>query len=121
MPFSTGGASETRPVNMVLKDQYPTSTDRNIDHRRVPNLQKFFERRKASLSVSDDPGDYAPGDLVTQMIGGRLPHIVVSRPVCVVIGGEHIFRSEHFTTAAGVVCNDFRTIEQIVRERGIEQ
>lgn len=62
--------------------QYPKnwglhSTDRNIDHRRVPNLQKFLERQKASLPVSNDPGDYAPGDLVTQMLDNRLPHIVI--------------------------------------------
>ena len=49
--------------------------DTNIDHRRVPNLQVFFERRGAALPVSDDPEDYEPGDLVTWMLPGRLPHI----------------------------------------------
>lgn len=47
--------------------------DRNIDHRRVPNLQTFFNRRGAKLSGQD----YQPGDLVTQMINGKLPHIVI--------------------------------------------
>ncbi len=61
---------------------YPKSwglkgTDRNIDHRRVPNLQKYFSRRGASLPVTQNPADYLPGDLVTQMLPGNLPHIVI--------------------------------------------
>ena len=51
--------------------------DRNIDHRRVPNLQTFFSRQGAALPVSDDPGAYRPGDLVTWMLPGNLPHIGV--------------------------------------------
>ncbi len=49
--------------------------DSNIDHRRVPNLQTFFRRRGAALPVSGDAGDYQPGDLVTWMLPGNLPHI----------------------------------------------
>ncbi|MES1991284.1 MAG: DUF1287 domain-containing protein [Pseudomonadota bacterium] len=48
--------------------------DSNIDHRRVPNLMVFFKRRGAKLP---DGTDYQPGDLVTQAVGGRLPHIVI--------------------------------------------
>ncbi len=51
------------------------STDRNIDHRRVPNLQAFFTRHGTSLPVSQTPSDYRPGDLVTWMLPGNLPHI----------------------------------------------
>lgn len=51
--------------------------DPNIDHRRVPNLQRFFERRGASLEVSANAADYRPGDLVTWNVAGRLPHIGV--------------------------------------------
>jgi len=50
-------------------------TDRNIDHRRVPNLQTYFKRRGASVPVTDDATDYLPGDLVTWMLPGNLPHI----------------------------------------------
>ena len=49
--------------------------DPNIDHRRVPNLQRFFERAGAKLAVSRRPEDYAAGDLVTWMLPGNLPHI----------------------------------------------
>ncbi|WP_305984047.1 DUF1287 domain-containing protein [Roseibium sp. MMSF_3544] len=49
--------------------------DRNIDHRRVPNLQTFFKRLGAALPVSDQAGDYLPGDVVSQMLPGNLPHM----------------------------------------------
>ena len=54
-----------------------TRTDTNIDHRRVPNLQTFFQRNGRTLAVSDNPADYQPGDLVTWMLPGNLPHIGV--------------------------------------------
>ncbi len=49
--------------------------DSNIDHRRVPNLQVFFERHGDILPISNDFKDYKPGDLVTWMLPGNLPHI----------------------------------------------
>jgi uncharacterized protein len=52
-------------------------TDVNIDHRRVPNLQKFFERRGLKLKLTMDPADYQPGDLVTCTVAGKLPHIMI--------------------------------------------
>ena len=48
--------------------------DSNIDHRRVPNLQKFFERAGAVVDEAES-GDYLPGDLVTWMLPGNSPHI----------------------------------------------
>jgi hypothetical protein len=51
-----------------------TRPDSNIDHRRVPNLAAYFRRQGAELAAD---GALAPGDLVTQTIGGRLPHISV--------------------------------------------
>jgi uncharacterized protein YijF (DUF1287 family) len=48
--------------------------DRNIDHRRVPNLETFFRRRGAALALE---GRWRPGDLVTVRLTGNLPHIVV--------------------------------------------
>jgi len=49
--------------------------DANIDHRRVPNLQTFLERQGAQLSVTEVGSDYHPGDLVTWLLPGNLPHI----------------------------------------------
>lgn len=49
--------------------------DRNIDHRRVPNLQTWFARQGWSLTPSQSASTYRPGDLVTWMLPGNLPHI----------------------------------------------
>jgi uncharacterized protein YijF (DUF1287 family) len=49
--------------------------DPNIDHRRVPNLQTFFMRHGESLNVTRVASAYQPGDLVTWMLPGNLPHI----------------------------------------------
>ena len=52
-----------------------TKTDTNIDHRRVPNLEVFFERKGEILKVTENASDYKTGELVTWMINGKLPHI----------------------------------------------
>lgn len=51
------------------------STDSNIDHRRVPNLETFFGRFGETLPVSDKITDYKPGDIVTWMLPGSHTHI----------------------------------------------
>jgi uncharacterized protein len=51
--------------------------DRNIDHRRVPNLMAFLKRQGAAREVTDDDKDYKPGDIVTMMLPGNLPHIAL--------------------------------------------
>ena len=51
------------------------TTDKNIDHRRVPNLIKFFERHNAKLSITDKSIDYKPGDLICWNLGGAITHI----------------------------------------------
>jgi uncharacterized protein len=53
----------------------PGKPDSNIDHRRVPNLMVFFERKGESLPTSTRAEDYSPGDLVTYDLGGNVPHI----------------------------------------------
>ena len=58
------------PKNWGLK-----STDRNIDHRRVPNLMTFFSRHGEVKNMSKDPNDYLPGDIVCWSLSGGLTHI----------------------------------------------
>lgn len=52
-----------------------TKTDTNIDHRRVPNLEVFFERKGTKLPVSENGNDYKTGEIMTWMINNKLPHI----------------------------------------------
>lgn len=58
------------PKNWGLK-----RPDKNIDHRRVPNLERFLKRQGASLPVTKNAEDYQAGDIVSWRLGGRLPHI----------------------------------------------
>jgi uncharacterized protein len=50
-------------------------TDKNIDHRRVPNLMTFFSRHGNKLNISEKPSDYLPGEIVTWDLGGGVTHI----------------------------------------------
>ena len=60
------------PNNWGLKNP-----DRNIDHRRVPNLQTFFQRNAWARAATQKPEDYQPGDLVTCTVAGNRPHIMI--------------------------------------------
>lgn len=46
--------------------------DKNIDHRRVPNLMTYFERRGKSQPLD---GDYRPGDVVAWRLPSGQGHI----------------------------------------------
>ncbi len=61
-------------------DKYPknwglSKPDKNIDHRRVPNLMVFFKRHGTVKPVSTNAEDYLPGDIVCWDLGGGVTHI----------------------------------------------
>ena len=63
------------PNNWGLK-----TTDRNIDHRRVPNLMTFFARHGMMVKISQESKDYLPGDIVCWDKGHGISHIgIVSK------------------------------------------
>src|SRR5690606_1905179 len=49
--------------------------DKNIDHRRVPNLMTFFESYGEVKPITDDPDDYLTGDIVCWDLGEGVTHI----------------------------------------------
>jgi uncharacterized protein YijF (DUF1287 family) len=49
--------------------------DKNIDHRRVPNLMVFFSRKGTEIEISNNANDYQPGDEVAWDLGNRVTHI----------------------------------------------
>lgn len=53
--------------------------DRNIDHRRVPNLRAYFKRRGFELNMPDagEVPDFQPGDIVTCTVPPNLPHVMI--------------------------------------------
>jgi hypothetical protein len=61
--------------NLYPKNWGLTRTDKNIDHRRVPNLMNYFSRHGSEKPISTKPEDYAPGDIVCWNLGGGITHI----------------------------------------------
>jgi uncharacterized protein len=49
--------------------------DKNIDHRRVPNLMVFLSRKGEKLGTTTRAQDYSPGDIVAWDLGGGITHI----------------------------------------------
>ncbi|MBL7872897.1 MAG: DUF1287 domain-containing protein [Cyclobacteriaceae bacterium] len=50
-------------------------TDKNIDHRRVPNLMTYFGRHGITKPITRKAEDYVPGDIVCWNLGGATTHI----------------------------------------------
>lgn len=62
--------------NVYPRDWGMRTPDRNIDHRRVPNLMRWFERQQWVQPVSQRAEDFAPGDIVAWRLNGSgLLHI----------------------------------------------
>lgn len=61
-------------------DEYPRKwglkrPDRNIDHRRVPNLMTYFKRQGWSVTGGKTTKDFRAGDVVAWDLGGGVTHI----------------------------------------------
>ena len=74
-------------------DAYPkkwglAGPDSNIDHRRVPNLMTYLTRKGKSVSITDNPNDYRPGDIVTWDLGGGVDHIGIVTDMSLTPGGD---------------------------------
>jgi uncharacterized protein len=52
--------------------------DKNIDHRRVPNLVKFF----TNIAMTSNPQGYLPGDIIIWNLGGGVLHIGILSDDC---------------------------------------
>ena len=61
--------------NKYPKNWDLTRPDKNIDHRRVPNLMVFFSRYGKTKSTTERSEDYLPGDIVCWNLGGSVTHI----------------------------------------------
>ncbi|OVE76487.1 DUF1287 domain-containing protein [bacterium F11] len=66
-------------------DVYPkiwglSKPDKNIDHRRVPNLMTFFKRKGKDVPLSKKATDYQPGDVVAWKLPNERLHVgIVSK------------------------------------------
>lgn len=97
VPMRTGVCSDVvvralRTVNIDLQKEvhedmrknfsaYPQNwglkkPDKNIDHRRVPNLMRYFERNQTALAEKWTVSEtYLPGDIVAWRLDGGLLHV----------------------------------------------
>jgi uncharacterized protein YijF (DUF1287 family) len=57
-----------------------SAPDTNIDHRRVANLQRFFERKGETLTPSRNAAEYLPGDIVVWSLANAEAHIGIIVP-----------------------------------------
>jgi uncharacterized protein len=81
--FRTVGVDLQQELHSDMKRHFATypknwglaRPDRNIDHRRVPNLATWFKRQGYDVPVSRDAATYEPGDIVTWVLAGGQPHI----------------------------------------------
>lgn len=82
--------------------------DSNIDHRRVNNLQRFFERKGEKLEITKDAADYKNGDIVIWRTPAGRSHIGIIAP------GSGSHSSEQW-----VVHNTSNTIDGPVWNNGL--
>lgn len=81
--FRKAGIDLQKEVHEDMKaarSEYPTrwgaiGPDKNIDHRRVLNLMKYFERNGKSLPITNAAADYQPGDIVAWELTNGIDHI----------------------------------------------
>ncbi len=89
-----------------------TKPDKNIDHRRVPNLSAHFKRRGIGLPVSRSPQDYRPGDIVVGTVPPNLRQRVMKNlPGGVVLFDGHVYG---YSDSIGWVCQDW-----LIRRRSV--
>jgi uncharacterized protein len=74
------GLDLQRLVNEDMRAAF--AADRNIDHRRVPNLRTWFARHHAELPIPASGSGWQPGDIFTSAVSGTGTHIglVSDRP-----------------------------------------
>jgi uncharacterized protein len=87
-----------------------TKIDSNIDHRRVPNMMSFFERKGFSRPLTTDVSKYAPGDIVSWSLGGGLHHIGVVSDKKTVLGKPLIIHNIGTGAVEENILTDYRIL-----------
>lgn len=89
--------AEVNADMMANFSKYPTKyglskPDSNIDHRRVPNLMTYFDRKGRSKPITKNPTDYLPGDIVAWKFPRNQTHIgIVSEVLDAATGIPYIY------------------------------
>lgn len=96
------GAFSDYPANWGL-----TRPDRNIDHRRVPNLERYFERNAKAFGAPVTVSDWQPGDLYTMRLSNNLPHIGIVSDKTTASGRPYILHNIGWGTAEDDIIGQF--------------
>ncbi len=92
--------------------QYPQkwglkTTDKNIDHRRVPNIMTYFKRQ--GYEVKDQK--YLAGDIVTWDLGKGLTHIgIISNKTTMLSKTPLVIHNIGYGTQENDILHDYRII-----------
>lgn len=84
--------------------------DRNIDHRRVPNLETFFARHGEDIAPAGV--DFEPGDLVTWRLPNGAPHIGIVSDRLGASGDPLVIHNIGWGTQEEDVLRSYRMIKQ---------
>jgi uncharacterized protein len=84
--------------------------DSNIDHRRVPNIMAFLERKGYSLAPSLDVSKYLPGDIVSWSLGGGLHHIGIVSDQKTLLGKPLVIHNIGRGTLEENILTDYRIL-----------
>lgn len=84
--------------------------DPNIDHRRVPNIMAFFDRKGFALPLSSDVSKYAPGDIVSWSLGGGLHHIGIVSDKKTILGKPLIIHNIGIGAVEENILTDYRIL-----------
>ncbi|OTG64317.1 DUF1287 domain-containing protein [Acinetobacter silvestris] len=92
--------------------QYPQkwslkSTDKNIDHRRVPNIMTYFKRQGYTVQENQ----YLPGDIVTWDLGNGLVHIgIISNKVTLLSKTALVIHNIGYGTRENDILHEYKII-----------
>ena len=96
------GAFSEYPANWGL-----TRPDRNIDHRRVPNLERYFERNAKDFGAVTTVSDWQPGDLYTMRLSNNLPHIGIVSDKTTASGRPYVLHNIGLGTSEDDIIGQF--------------
>ncbi|OTG85108.1 DUF1287 domain-containing protein [Acinetobacter sp. ANC 4648] len=92
--------------------QYPQkwglkSTDRNIDHRRVPNIMTYLKRQGYTIQEKQ----YLPGDIVTWDLGNGLVHIgIISNQLTLLSKTALVIHNIGYGTRENDILHEYKVI-----------
>lgn len=99
--------------------------DRNIDHRRVPNLATLLTRAGARLTEGEP---FLPGDIVSAVLPPNLPHVMIVSDRRALTGQPLVIHNvgagtrEEDALTAWPVTGHFRLSEEVMRRlRALDQ